>query len=105
MVPFEADPSGVTDILGIPLGQLTLNGLAVLAISAVVFALIRGLLIPKSTHERELEQVNQRADEWKEAFTVSDKRGDTLEQGFITLEKFIRAMPQSVDEPPKGGKS
>lgn len=105
MVPFEANPSGITDILGIPIGQLTLSGIALAAIAFLVVALMRGLLIPKSTHERELAQSDRRAEDYKEALAISEKRGDTLEQIGVTVVRILNALPSADDEPPKGGKS
>ena len=89
----------VTDILGIPIGQLTLSGIALAAIAFMVIGLFKGWVIPKSTHDRELEQANQRVADYKEALTISEKRGDTLEQIGVTVDKLLNALPK----PPRGG--
>lgn len=104
MVPFDADPSGVTDILGVPLGQLTLSGIALAAIALLVTGLFRGWVIPKGTHERELDQANQRAEDYKEALAISEKRGDVLEQIGVSVTKLLDAIPRP-DDSRKGGTS
>lgn len=69
-------------------------------------ALLRGWLIPKSSHERELAQANKRGDEWKEtALTTRAALVETQGQNRILLESnriteafFRTATPHDIAE-------
>lgn len=100
----EADPSPVAEVLGIPLGQLTLSTIALAAIAFTVIGLQRGWLIPKNTHERELGQADKRADDYKELYETSDKRATLLEEQIgKTVVKILNALPVPDDDPPARG--
>lgn len=93
MVVAEADPT-VSSVLGIPIGQLTLSGIALAAIAFMVIGLLRGWLIPKSTHEREIGQEHQRALDYKELYETADKRATVLEDQIgATVTKVLNALP------------
>lgn len=99
------ESSGGSDLLlGMPIGQLTLSGIALGAIALLVIGLLRGLVIPKATHEREIAQANQRAEDYKEALAISEKRGDVLEQIGVSVTKLLDAIPRP-DDSRRGGTS
>jgi hypothetical protein len=88
------------DIFGIPIGQLTVNGLALLAIALVVVGLITGRLIPVSTHNREVKAATDRGNEFRELWQVADRRGDVMEsvaEDIVVvgenLNKVLKALP------------
>lgn len=93
------------DFLGIPLGQLTINGLALLAIALVVFGLARGLLVPKSTHLEIVGRADKRADDYKDLWGVERRRGDVMESVSTDLvivgenvNKLLKALPPAKGE-------
>jgi uncharacterized membrane protein len=103
-VQTAADPTGAT-ILGIPTGQLTLSGIALAAIAFIIIALLRGWLVPKNTHERELAQADKRADDYRELYETADKRATLLEDQIgKTVVKILSALPVP-DNPPERGLS
>lgn len=67
------------DFFGIPIGQLTINGLALLAIATVVTGYATGFLVPKRTHERELQRADERTADWRELWQIANQRGDVME--------------------------
>lgn len=91
------------DIPGI--WSLTPIGALIGVIVLIAFVLIRGMFIPKSSHERELALSNKRGDEWKETAvsvrTVNTEllrqNGDLIESSRIT-DHFFRAIS---DKPSK----
>lgn len=71
-------------------------------VGLVVFiatSLIRGMFIPKSSHERELQMMKERGDEWRETATVVrnvntallKQNSDLIESNRIT-DHFFRSM-------------
>lgn len=88
------------EILGIPIGQLTLQGIALLGIAAVVIGLARGWLVPKSTHLEVVGRADQRAADYKELWDIANKRGDVMESVAEDLvvvgenvNKLLTALP------------
>ena len=95
----------MSELLGIPVGSLTLNGIALVAIALTVFGLIRGWLVPSSTVKRELQRADQRADDYKELWQVADQRADTLQliAGDVvvigeTMNKVLKSLPGPYQE-------
>lgn len=87
---------------------LTINSLALAVIALVVVSVVRGWLVPRHTHERELEQANQRAADYKELYQTADKRADILEEvaGDIvtvgeTMTKVLKALPTPHQNDPE----
>ncbi len=94
---------GIPELTGLwnitPWGALI--GLSVL----IVVSLVRGWLIPKSTHEREIVQERQRGDEWKESTMVEravtkslHEQNADLIQAQKVFEQFLRAASPPFDE-------
>ncbi len=88
------------EFLGIPIGQLTINGLALVAIALVIFGLARGLLVPKSTHTEIVGRADQRAADYKELWEIANRRGDVMEavaEDLVTVgenvNKLLKALP------------
>jgi translation initiation factor 6 (eIF-6) len=95
------------ELLGIPLGQLTLNVICLGGIGAMLFGMLRGLIIPKSTHDRELARADQRAEDYRMLWEVANKRGDKLEEVAEdvvvigeTMGNLLRALPAPIDITP-----
>lgn len=79
--------------------SLTPVGFAIGVVVLVYILIATGRLIPKSSHERELEQANRRGDEWKE--TANDlravnaeirKQNGQLLDANVATESFFRAV-------------
>lgn len=79
----------------------------------VVISVVRGWLVPKSTHEREVAQERVRGDEWKETALdqravnakIREQNGQLLEANRV-VEQFLRAAsPPFEDTQPKRGPS
>lgn len=100
---------GIPDLPGLwnitPWGALI--GLSVL----IIVSLVRGWLIPKSTHEREIVQERQRGDEWKESTiaersvnsVLREQNGDLIHANKV-VEQFLKAAspPFNEDTNPRG---
>lgn len=92
------------EIFGIPVGQLTINGLALIAIGIVIFGLARGLLIPRSTHRELVERADQRAEDYKEIAATERRRGDVQESiatDLVVVGENVNKLLKSL--PLKGG--
>jgi hypothetical protein len=92
-------------LFGIPIGQLTVNGLALVAIGLVVTGFITGRIIPLRTHNRELAAANERTADFRELWQVADKRGDVIESVAEDLvivgenmNKVLKALPTPHQE-------
>jgi hypothetical protein len=93
------------EIFGIPVGQLTINGLALLAIATVVTGYATGFLVPKRTHDRELDQEARRTADWKELWSIANQRGDVMESvatDLVVVGENVNKLLQSLP-PAKGG--
>lgn len=93
------------ELFGIPVGQLTINGLALLAIALVVTGYASGFLVPKRTHERELAQADERTEDWRELWQIANQRGDVMESVATDLvvvgenvNKLLNALPPAKGE-------
>lgn len=89
------------ELLGIPIGQLTINGLALVAIALVIFGLARGLLVPKSTHLEAIARERERTSDYKELWNIANRRGDVMEtvaEDIVivgeNVNKLLKALPQ-----------
>jgi hypothetical protein len=80
------------------------NGGAIGVLSWVFWQVLRGNLIPKSTHDKALEEANARAETWKQvALTYKQSVQET--QGTVpaqletahTVEKFVEAIRQMAN--------
>lgn len=94
------------EILGIPLGQLTINGLALLAIGLVTVGLIRGFLIPKTTHLEAVARERERAAEFKELWNIANKRGDVMEtvaEDLVTVGENVNRLLKALPPLQEGG--
>lgn len=87
----------MTDIPGI--WSLTPIGALIGIIVLIAFVLIRGMFIPRASHERELSLVSKRGDEWKEtAISVRTVNTELLRQNSDLIESsritdhFFRAI-------------
>lgn len=54
----------------------------------VAMSLIRGWLVPKSTHERELKASDKRGDEWKETAMVGRETIDKLIDTNVIVKEY-----------------
>jgi len=88
------------------LWSLTPLGALVGVIVLFFIALLRGWLIPKSSHERELAQANKRGDEWKDT-ALAERSGRVeaqalqrkqMETSRIVDAFFRSATPEDVAE-------
>lgn len=59
----------------------------------IVVSLIRGWLVPKSTHERELKASDRRGDEWKETALESRKTTNELIRSQQVVKDFFEKVP------------
>lgn len=88
------------ELLGIPIGQLTINGLALLAIALVVVGLITGRLVPARTHEREIAVERERTADFRDLWNIANRRGDVMEtvaEDLVVVgenvNKLLKALP------------
>jgi len=58
----------------------------------VVVSLVRGWLVPKSTHVRELQASDKRGDEWKETALEGRKTINSLIQTNKIVDDFFRKV-------------
>lgn len=87
------------------LWQLTPWGAFLGSSVLILVSIIRGWLIPKSTHEREITQERQRGDEWKETAMdqrtvnqeIREQNGQLIKANSI-VESLIRAASPPFDE-------
>jgi len=98
------------DLLPWPV-QLGLIGFLILTIVTILVRherqISKGELVPRITHEREVDRADQRAADYKELWQISDKRGNVMEgvaEDIViigeNLNKVIKALPA-----PGGGAS
>lgn len=59
----------------------------------ITVSLIRGWLVPKSTHERELKASDRRGDEWKETALESRKTTNDLIRSQQVVKDFFEKVP------------
>lgn len=59
----------------------------------VTVAVVRGWLVPKSTHERELKAADRRGDEWKETALESRKTVTELIRSQGIIKDFFEKVP------------
>lgn len=77
-----------------------------LGVSAfVVIAVLRGSLIPRVTHEREINAERDRGNEWRESYLASQKSVDVLlsqnselMEGARTVKAVVNAAAPPLDE-------
>jgi hypothetical protein len=93
------------EVLGIPIGQLTINGLALLAIALVVTGLLTGRLVPVKTHEREIAVERERTADFRELWNIANRRGDVMEtvaEDLVVVgenvNKLLKALPPAKGE-------
>lgn len=84
--------------------SLTPLGLALGLIAMLYFLIATGRLIPKASHDREMEVANLRGNEWKEtALSERATKDKVLEQNRVLLEgsrataAVLRASAPDVD--------
>ena len=77
---------------------------AVGVLAWVFWQVLRGALIPKSTHDKALEEANLKADTWKQVAltykeSLSEKNGVVPAQieSAHTLEKLVAAIREMAD--------
>lgn len=85
---------------GIITSNLTGWGAFTMIIVLVVLGLLRGWLIPKSTHERELGQERRRGDEALETARELRTQNAELLRSFKIVRDFFKKVP--VDAVPEG---
>lgn len=93
------------DILGIPIGQLTINGLALVAIGLVVTGLITGRLVPVKTHEREIAVERERTADFRDLWNIANQRGDVMEtvaEDLVVVGENVNKLLKALPQPKRG---
>lgn len=82
------------------LWDLSLPGALIGVVVFAYLAVVRGWIIPKSTHERELQAANKRGDEWKDtSLRLEDvnkeirAQNTALIEGARTSAHFFSTVP------------
>ena len=79
------------------------NGGAVAVLSWVFFQIIRGNLVPKSVHDKALEQAKQQADVW-ERVAQNYKQSLDARDGVVPAQlesaRIVEAMAKAIQELP-----
>lgn len=94
------------EILGIPIGQLTINGLALIAIGLVLTGFITGKILPVKTHEREIAVERERTADYKELWQIANKRGDVMEtvaEDLVIVGENVNRLLNSLPPLKEGG--
>lgn len=65
----------------------------------VVISLLRGWLVPKNTHDRELAVADRRGDEWKETALESRKTTNELIRSQQVVKDFFEKVPVRSTDP------
>jgi hypothetical protein len=87
------------------LWSLTPIGFGIGVVAFFYYLLAVGRLIPRSSHERELETANKRGDEWKETALDSrrlnseiTRQNTELLEGSRTVRAVLRSSQPDLDE-------
>lgn len=90
----------MADLIGaIPLGQLSINGVLVILVVAVVWAIFTGKLVPEKTHLRELAvrdtqivDLTKTRDTLSETVTETTRQNTQLINSLSITDKVLEAL-------------
>lgn len=73
---------------------------AVIAVvTLVVVSLVRGWLVPGATVDRLEQQLRQRGDDWRDAYTAEVARGEVRDAQMAEILAFVRRSYPAREEP------